>query len=208
MDTYLHLLPNDLLSSLLLYFESFELYAVLNELTKIQYFDTKFHNSTFKHTLKMLYQQHISSITPPPESFTFEDYMAILDRVNSLSDYRNKIYFLAKEGYEVLLYPLLKTTEDYNAAFIAATIGKHYELMEILKILDATVYKQIKMETLPMAEDMIFDGIVTYETYVFAGTKAVVDLIIKYSGKGPKPKPITRPPPHLDFDADEEFNFN
>jgi len=194
MAIYLSLLPNDLLSNLLLDYLRDEFNSIVDELDKISTFRTKLWNT--------LYPRYISSILLIPSSFTFEDYMNI---VNKYKEAKQKIYYFAREGYDKLLYPLLKTKDDYNAAYMAAIIGNHIPIIDQLQK-HTTLSSRIQMEHLKSIEDYIDEGLAgTFDLIYIIGDKYAVDLILKYSGKGPKPIPIPERYAYQDFDYEEVY---
>jgi len=180
---YFSILCDDVIRSLLLnYFNSDDLYNLLIELNKIPYFHDKFHNNSYEKFWQSLYTRHISSIKSCMPSFSYHDYMYVMNYIKELKYNHYKIYKLAKLGYDQALYPLLKTKDDYNAALIAASIGQYMPIVEKMISFGATIHKEVNMDHLPHIEKYLtYGGHVFYNQIKQIGCEAAIDLMVKYS---------------------------
>jgi len=131
MALYFTTLPSDLHILLFLYFSSQELLQILPELSKYQII-------LKKDFWKTIWKRDISSFIEPSENYAEirRKYAEIFSTLNSFTERLDIFVFLTKNGYDILLYPLLMDT-NYNLYImrIASEAG-HIQILE--KLLDCT----------------------------------------------------------------------
>lgn len=131
-NLYFSLLPFDLLSPLLLYFDSPELLYILSNLDDF--------NSLLEYYFfwNKIWRRDISSFIPLPAD-PYETYRLIFDSLPKMSS-SEKISYLAENGYDILLMPLLSDFVDYNRAMAFAARGCHMQIVELMIEKGATAY--------------------------------------------------------------------
>jgi len=139
---YFSLLPLDLYSPLFLYFSSSELLQLLSHLQSLPDFTRLFSYTPF---WKALWRRDISTFLPLPKD-AYEKYKEILDRLSKLSGIYEKIEYLAINGYDLLLKPLLSTLSDYNLVMTYAAYGGHIELVNLMLEKGANAYNNAMIE--------------------------------------------------------------
>jgi len=138
---YFSLLPGELFDLLFLYFDSHELLDILPEIEKIATFSKLFISEAF---WKEIWKRDISSLRSflSPLSGTenpYEKYKEIFSQLSKLRG-NDKMRYLAKNGYDRLLTPLLTDLYDYNDAMIDAASGGQMEIVNLMLSLGADDY--------------------------------------------------------------------
>lgn len=121
MVLYFSLLPTDLLPPLFLFFDSRDLLVLLPKLKKLPSFNTIFNSNIF---WRKLWRRDISSFMDIPSN-PYETYREIFDELSILPHKFDRILYLAKRGYDILLLPLLSNKYDYSSAMRGAAEGGH-----------------------------------------------------------------------------------
>lgn len=157
-ETYFSLLPSELISLLFLYFPAEELYILLPQLDNLKDFNKLFSSKSFWNTL---WRRDISSfITPPKMTSTYNTYISNYKRFFNPSKRDENIIFFTIDGYDRLLYPLLKDKNDYENVMAIAAANGH----------------------LPMVKDMIKKGARNYNRALQSATSTdkidIVDFMI------------------------------
>ena len=138
MNTYFSLLPFDLSSYLLQFFTLEELTKLILELINIQDFKRLFNTATF-------WRNNISSMAEIPQNI-YENVIIIfikLEKTYNISAKAIKgmiIAFLAKDGYDKLLYPFLEFKDDYDIAMTYAAINPYKKMIDDMIIRGANDY--------------------------------------------------------------------
>lgn len=109
-NTYFQIVPIELLSLGFLYFDSNELLLLLSSAKDIPDLQRLL---TYDPFWKQIWKRDISTVILPPLHGPYDRYIAIINR--------RDILFLAQHGYDVLLYPLLKSVSDYNDVMLLAS---------------------------------------------------------------------------------------
>lgn len=132
-------MPTDLLSSLLLLFDSNELspllllfdstklLIMLQQLEKISDFARLLNSNVF---WRKIWRRDISSFLKVPDN-PYEKYKQIFHDLSKLNLHSMKIEYLAENGYDILLY-LITNSTDYTKAIQYAAYGGHIEIVEKL----------------------------------------------------------------------------
>lgn len=128
MSLYLSVLPTDLLPPLFLFFNSKELLTILPELKKISTFNSLFSSTIF---WRKLWRRDISSFLDVP-SDPYTKYVEIFSNLSTLTYKYDKIKYLARSGYDILLLPLLSSIADYNYAMSYAASGGYIQIVELM----------------------------------------------------------------------------
>lgn len=121
---YFSLLPSDLLHYLFLYFDSPNLLIILSQLRRISDFNYLFDSVMF---WRLLWHHNISSFLPLPKN-PYEKYQEIFSALSKPHKFVG-IRYLAKNGYDILLSPLLSDEYDYNDAINEAALGGHTKIV-------------------------------------------------------------------------------
>lgn len=129
-SSYFSTLPLDLFTPLLLYFESGDLLRCLTRLEELPEFSKALSSSTFWKQIGKIY---ISSCVPSCIN-SREDYIKIQSKLNNNKEIIDKIKYLSKNGYDILLYKILSsstmsTKYIYNNAMAYASLGGHIEIV-------------------------------------------------------------------------------
>lgn len=123
---YFDLLPSELLNLLLLTFNSTELLAIVPKLEKLHGFNHVLMSRTLWRTI---WKRDISSFVEPPDNIYGKYQEIFQDLYQSFHKYI-KIEFLAENGYDQLLLPLL--SDHYDRAMDYAAKGGHIELVKLM----------------------------------------------------------------------------
>lgn len=138
---YFALLPLDLFVLILDYFTMDELFALIPVFKTVDEFKNLFNSRAGKVAMENFWKYNISSYLPAPNNI--EDYSNFITSYNLLhrgSNYKAREY-LAKNGYDMLLIPLLgNKTVYYDIALISAAEGGQIKLVDKLLELGATEY--------------------------------------------------------------------
>jgi len=124
---YFDVLPHDLLLNMLLtYFSAEELCKIFIRLIRFKKFRYILLSSDPLKFWKSLYQRDISSFIPyknkymsnPENILAFEDYANIINNCKYIKPLEkcDKIIYLARNGYDILLKPLLESVDQYIVA--------------------------------------------------------------------------------------------
>lgn len=184
MALYLSLLPTDLLQLLLLYFSSRELLAILPQLKDIKKIDRLIHSNVF--WLK-IWRRDISTFGLLPNN-PYEKYREIFSELVRLTNKNPKITYLAENGYDILLSPLLSNLDDYNFAMRNAAEGGHTELVKSLLDKGAYNYDQAMARAaygghIDIVELMLQKGATSYNLAMsaaaFGGHMDIINLMLK-----------------------------
>lgn len=156
---YFSLLPADLLYLLFFNFNSTELLYTLVTIRDISIFEKIFTSKTFWNKI---WRRDVSSYLPLPEN-PYETYKNIFDELSKIDNDNNKIRYLAMNGYDVLLLPLLeKIPNRYNWAMTMAGQGGQ----------------------LPIVRMMLRKGAIDYDSTLLyaaeAGDKDIVKLMLNF----------------------------
>lgn len=135
-DLYFSLLPTDLLSSLLLLFDSTELLQILQQLEDIPDFDMVFQS---KYFWIKLWRRDISLFLDLPAN-PYENYREIIIDSLEINDRYKKIKYLGENGYDRLLMPMLANIDDYELALVYAARRGHIGLAKLMLALGAENY--------------------------------------------------------------------
>ena len=125
ISLYFDLLPTDLLSLLFLYFNPEELLFQLEQLPE---FSKLLQSKIFWQNI---WKRDISSIVNPPSN-VYQKYKEIFKHFNSIYTRHEKISYSARNGYDILLLPILLTLDDYNWAMAYAAEGGHIEIVKLM----------------------------------------------------------------------------
>lgn len=150
-NTYISLFPIELLIELSLFIWHDQLVQLLETLPV---FSRLINSNVF---WKQRWKRDISSYLPPPEN-PYEKYLKLNELVGRNDE---MIEYLAKNGYDILLKPMLMTKRDYDDALTSAALGNQ----------------------LPIVKAMINKGATSLNTAFVYATKEnnwdVVDFLIK-----------------------------
>ena len=184
IKTYFDILPTDLLSILLLQFNSSELLSILPKLARINDFQKLFSSLQF---WKILWKRDISSIVPPPESANeiYIDYLVILRTVTDIMDTIKLLEFLIKGGYDILLYNVLSNEFDYSTTLILAA---RYNRKEIVKKmielgqidLNYALREAVRAKNVDMVKFLLNQGAKKSDAFYIAlmqGEKNIIELL-------------------------------
>ena len=118
MRTYFHTLSNDLILPLFSYFSQKELRHVMIRL--LDKYDI-IQQCTIKSKKFWLYfwKRDVSSLIEP-KTISFKDYQTVFKVLSRTSDNDDKIQYLAKNGYDILLLPFLVLDRSYHIAIDSA----------------------------------------------------------------------------------------
>src|SRR5581483_1196561 len=135
---YFDMLFSDLLPPLFFYFTAAELSNILLEVELVPGFSRLLNSKIF---WRYIWKRDISSFLPMPEN-AYEQYKEILNKVSKILVKYEKINYLAENGYDILLSPLLNNVEDYNWAIKNAATGGQIEIVELMLEKGANDYNQ------------------------------------------------------------------
>lgn len=134
---YFSALPNDLFPLLFSYFSSSHLLETLDQLRQINDFDRLFKSKTFWN---YIWRRDISSFLPLPED-PYQTYQDIIRyKLDSFLYRYDKITYVAENGYDILLLPLLSTMYEFNRAMVVAASKGHVEIVNLMLQNGATQY--------------------------------------------------------------------
>lgn len=186
---YFALLPTELLILLMLYFNSYELLVILPQLELLPEFLPIFSSSIF---WRKIWRRDISSFVDPPDN-AYEKYIEIFIQLNSLSRVTKFVYipYLASNGYDILLKPLLVgSRENYDIAMKEAAQGGHIKLVDYTLTKGANNYNQTMSEAardghIDIVKLMIQNGATDYnQALVSAARGGHVDIVKLMLKKG------------------------
>lgn len=128
--TYLTLLPSDLILPLFLYFDSAELILVI---TRLRDHPDIIRQQDFLQSREFwtaMWRRDISSLVIP-DDVSYYQYTSVIDEVRRMGNsFASKVLYLAPKGYDILLYPILTTEDEYNTTMWAAAMGGHIEIVK------------------------------------------------------------------------------
>jgi len=137
---YFTLLPTELLTLLLIKFNSTELLTILPQIEKISDFDRLIKSKTF---WKLIWKRDISSFLSLPDN-PYEKYKEIFNDLSLYKLYTYKDYeridYLAYNGYDRLLLRYVFNKDEYNEAMRRATEKGHIEIVKLMLDLGADDY--------------------------------------------------------------------
>lgn len=125
---YFSLLPFDLLTPLLLHFNSEELLTILSELESIPDFS---HLLSSTHFWKQIWKRDISSYRALPSN-PYKIYKEIFSKLSKFRYNSDKIMYLTENGYDILLLPMISTVHDYNDVMESAAKTGQIELVNLM----------------------------------------------------------------------------
>ena len=127
MSMYFDCLPGDLITSLFLYYSSAEILQIIPELRNFNCFTFLYTPIRHKEVWPMIYQRDISSCTKIHEGFAYEEYKIIFEQLKNFDIYY-QVKYLAENGYDILLNPLVTNNMLAGDAATYALRNKHNEI--------------------------------------------------------------------------------
>lgn len=182
--SYFNLVPSDLLPQLFLYFNSNELLPILPQLKTMPDLYRVVKSTVFWNKL---WTRDISSIVPVPID-PYQKYVEIYRLLPELPIKQREIAYLANNGYNILLLPLLSNKSEYKIAMVNAASGGHIEIVKSMLQKGADNYNGTMKNAahnghIQIVELMLNSGAVDYN-YAMASAAAggymeIVELMLQ-----------------------------